>query len=807
MKVKPFQIVPIDFQLKASETLLERSLFYRDNPQVSNVFVLKMPTGSGKTLTDYLYVLSLFKADPKAVVFFTTVGQGDIHLQACSKFKMYSDQKMNCLAVNEMMTLKHIKAHSVFFMNWESLNKTKKDSDEVISIFGKEYHESKTTYPMICEMIRKAGLNPYLIVDESQLSVSTEKSEFIIKQLNPIIQINQSATPSMIPTTQSDYFEVSLKQAQDAKLIVKGFKFQEGFKKNQVITLDLMIKQSLALSQNLENLSINENKHFIPLIGIQLPNGSESTIKLKELKTILEKENITEENGTLFIHLDEEKTNHRLSELDSPNSKVKVLIFKQAIATGWDCTRAKIWVKLRDIKKESFNIQTGGRFLRTVFTNYFDNDKLNYAYLFTDQDNYDYDESLFSPSKEYAPSLEIEIDQELKLENYSLLNSFNSRQNNYGDYKSDISNHVFDKFLLSLKISKSNSQDDNLKLLEDSGFDLNLNNVRSIIGNKTVNVDEFLNSQAQDNSAKLTFQLSENEPTFKLKSLFKVDYCHDFSFERSWKAFLGAVNKIAPLFFKDNCIYNFHCLLSNNSNWEKFVALTKNDLVKYQKNRKSSLSKETVENIFLLHPKREVSSLNNTLVPVVNSVYGVNDNKKWVSCVIASKRGDKHSDSQVEQDFFNYWNSICFQDLKDSKVFLFRNGTNTEQDLRIPYLNPQTKIEAGFFPDLILIKKTAKGFKTCIFDIKHENDLKTLNTEDSVYAKHQALQNYINTYSCEENQISGGLLVQIKGSSGLSFFRVFSEELNLLELNKGDYSSGQDFASFIKNSTKLKKVA
>jgi len=64
----------------------------------------------------------------------------------------------------------------------------------------------------------------------------------------------------------------------------------------------------------------------------------------------------TLDNQKLAIWLSEDKTNKELIDLD--NSPVKVLIFKQAIATGWDCPRAQILIMFREIKTISFEIQT-----------------------------------------------------------------------------------------------------------------------------------------------------------------------------------------------------------------------------------------------------------------------------------------------------------------------------------------------------------------------------------------------------------------------------------------------------------------
>jgi type III restriction enzyme len=54
--------------------------------------------------------------------------------------------------------------------------------------------------------------------------------------------------------------------------------------------------------------------------------------------------------------LSENKTNKDL--IDIQNSPVEALIFKQAIATGWDCPRAQILVMFREIKTVTFEIQT-----------------------------------------------------------------------------------------------------------------------------------------------------------------------------------------------------------------------------------------------------------------------------------------------------------------------------------------------------------------------------------------------------------------------------------------------------------------
>lgn len=59
---------------------------------------------------------------------------------------------------------------------------------------------------------------------------------------------------------------------------------------------------------------------------------------------------------------------------------------KQAVATGWDCPRAKILVKLREGMGDVFTIQTIGRIRRMPEHKHYSNELLDYAYIYTFDD-------------------------------------------------------------------------------------------------------------------------------------------------------------------------------------------------------------------------------------------------------------------------------------------------------------------------------------------------------------------------------------------------------------------------------------
>ena len=93
----------------------------------------------------------------------------------------------------------------------------------------------------------------------------------------------------------------------------------------------------------------------------------------------------TYKNKMLAKWLSEEKIN----TLDVTDEYSKSnLIMKQAISTGWDCPRAKILVKLRENMTETFETQTIGRIRRMPRARHYDNDLLDFCFLYTFDEKY-----------------------------------------------------------------------------------------------------------------------------------------------------------------------------------------------------------------------------------------------------------------------------------------------------------------------------------------------------------------------------------------------------------------------------------
>ncbi len=141
-----------------------------------------------------------------------------------------------------------------------------------------------------------------------------------------------------------------------------------------------------------DSKKLNKNYKY-PLVMIQLSDKtpkSDEEDKTSQILKILENQKIHKNHIAIWlsndhrIASDKSKSKDVVSLKDKiiNDSNIRFLIFKQAIATGWDIPRANIWVKLREIKNDAFQIQTMGRVLRNQFKKYYNNPLIDSAFIF-----------------------------------------------------------------------------------------------------------------------------------------------------------------------------------------------------------------------------------------------------------------------------------------------------------------------------------------------------------------------------------------------------------------------------------------
>lgn len=336
--------------------------------------VMKAPTGSGKTiiLIDYVDTY-LSNVDKKTAFIWLCPGKGNLEEQSRKKMQKLSPGRKTQNLFDAL--LGGFSESSTTFINWELV--TKKGNTAIRD------SERKNLFDRIAEAHR-SGIAFIVIIDEEH-SNNTAKARTIIDAFAAKHTIRVSATA--IENKRYEFFEIDELDVINAGLITKALYVNEGITENLTIDddydtlLDLADMKRKAIAERYKGIG----KIIRPLVLIQFPNGKPETIKAVEEK--LASMGYTYENGMVSKWMSEDKKD--LPDNLTENDGIPVfLLMKQAISTGWDCPRAKILVKLREGMSESFEIQTIGRIRRMPEATHYDDNLLDFCYVYTFDEKY-----------------------------------------------------------------------------------------------------------------------------------------------------------------------------------------------------------------------------------------------------------------------------------------------------------------------------------------------------------------------------------------------------------------------------------
>ena len=366
------------YQTKYVKKLKEEILDLLDSSE-KEICVFQSPTGSGKTIIMAECLKDLCEESEK-VLSFIWVSVRKLHNQSKDKLERYyeSSRVLKCSNFNDL-TDKKIDKNEILFINWESINK--KNKSTIIKENEQEFYLEK-----VIENTREDGNEVILIIDESHHTASSDKSKELISSLSPKVTVEVSATPHL----NERLIKVRLDEVKSAEMIKKEISINPEFMKIKIDDKEsdeVVITQGLRKREQLRTMYTREKSNINPLMLVQLPDKKQGIEEKKDkIVSILKNNNVTEENGKLAIWLSEDKSN-TLSNIEKPDNEVEVLIFKQAIALGWDCPRASILVIFRESKSFSFTIQTIGRIMRMPELKHYTEEELNKGFVFTNLEN------------------------------------------------------------------------------------------------------------------------------------------------------------------------------------------------------------------------------------------------------------------------------------------------------------------------------------------------------------------------------------------------------------------------------------
>jgi len=392
LELKEYQLDAVHEILDGAENAMIR---HRNNSKKLFAISLSSPTGSGKTIImtsvieTILYGSEDFDPIPDATVLWVS-DKPSLNEQTKRKMSMHSIhiKESQLRIVNHGFDQRTFDKGKIYFANTQILGKA-----------GTTYHEQSDTrkYPIwetINNSVRESGEKIILIIDEAHRGVNSKgktSGGTIFQQLmdgkegnlpTPIV-IGISATPerfidSMMkdPTRTLEQVNVPTSEVKKSGLIKDKLVIShpETPMKESMTLLTSAIAKIKKFEKEWAEYTKEQNEPVVlPLLVIQVPSGCLDEFYEKILQKIKSEwpelpddsvRNSMEGHSTLTV-----KDKHRVKYVSPPDIQddvsVRVVLFKQALNTGWDCPRAEVMISFAVAEDPTYVAQTIGRMVRT----------------------------------------------------------------------------------------------------------------------------------------------------------------------------------------------------------------------------------------------------------------------------------------------------------------------------------------------------------------------------------------------------------------------------------------------------------
>lgn len=710
--------------------------------------VFKSPTGSGKTLmiSSVIEEEVAERENDNFCFVWASIGKGELQKQSYNSVKSYVQGHPVCTLLEEDFfgSRRFIKNHEVIFVNWEKLISKDRGTGDWKNNLMKDSEGHN-----FCDVIRqtkKNGTKIILIVDESHIGSSSKSriAEFKDNILNPYMTIEMSATPSSDPDVS-----VNPQRVIDEGIIKEDVIVNEGIsaedrtlaeKDSEQLVLECAEAKRQEIIAAYKEVGANVN----PLVLVQIPNTDAGEAKKIVVNDFLRERGITEENGQLK-HWYDNKGNFDKNAIKRNDDETCYLVFKTAVATGWDCPRAHILVKFREGRSETFEIQTIGRILRTAEAKKYDNPILDNAYIFTNIASFETTPESYNPNKiktEFSYMREPYTKQSVWEQ--TLLDSFyRSRE---GDYNSADSrfNEYFEKEFMDYFDLKEEDKYQlwtvNAEKLEAGGLNLDIKTKDIIIPEIRINAEDIDDPQAVFEKT-VTVRMSESDIQANFYKIIKENL-NGLAYVRSRSpintAVVDVIGKFYNAYSRGNKISSTHKLMVQN--WVIFAVILNRATAKFREMIQEEAGLKGIHYDFKIEDKRGYSMDTHEILKLEKSLY------QPLRVLINRQTGKVN---QLEKNFLTYLNK------SDEVEWFWENGTELMKiNFGISYNNGANT----FQPDFIV--KFTNG-NVGIFDTKAIDQ-----RVDDTTVKAEALWKYISDINNDKDRspkVVGGIVVEKGG--------------------------------------------
>lgn len=684
------QIQLKQFQQDAIDKILEQF----ENPDGTQKMLVKAPTGSGKTIT-LIGLIERMEADyPGRYVYcWLTPGKGELEEQSEEKMKRFSPS-LNTGNLNDVLT-SGFNADITYFINWESI--TKKGNRAI------KDSERKSLYTQIATA-HANGIEFIVLIDEEHQN-NTTKARDVIDAMSPIREIRVSATPDL--RRGIDSYIISEEVVIAEQLITKALYINRdlsvGLLKDENDELRLLIDKADEMRRLILQAYKKQGEDINPLVLVQFPSLSDSMIT--RVEKILELKGYTYDNQMVAswfsVENNADKSKHskklgkiNIGEVNDINSithndaKPCFLLFKQALATGWDCPRAKVLVKLRDNMNETFEIQTLGRLRRMPKAVHYGNDLLDCAYLYTLDEKYK--EAVINDGAGYEVR-RVFLKPEAKP--IKIYKEYIDNDHNHVDMKVArklLYTYFMDKFNLVSLVQNPNGEKYNINALAAHGFVFGTKLIRKFLNGRFRTLTEVMNANSE---SAVKFEVNTHTHGLLLRhelgrfsKILGLDYDNTKRlvktlFMSGQASRTSLAYKVIPLELRE-----FYAFIINNKD------LIYDALVDFEK-KSQSRSQLPQQNQIFVDIKEQVSSiLSEEIYPIIPEVDSINFVKNVYNGYDSSMLDFRSTPEKLFEKYCETLRSI---------KFIYKNGDKGVNYISMVYQMALGKARS-FYPDYLV---------------------------------------------------------------------------------------------------------
>lgn len=739
-----------DYQRTAVDKLKSRLTLLLDENS-SDTIVFKAPTGSGKTfMASALFEEIATENDTKRFcVVLACPGKGELHKQSFNAVKDYLGGNPVCSLLEDDFfgTRKDIHNKEIVFVNWEKLVDKDRETGKWKNNLMKD--QEGLNFINVLDNTRNEGISIILLVDESHIGANANARirEFKDTIIQPLVTIEMSATPLSSPNVT-----INPQDVIDEGMIKGDVIVNEGISKkdrslaekdSELIVLEKAFNKRNELKKAYENIGSIVN----PLVLIQIPNTEAGEDKKRVVSDFLNERGIAEENSKLKFWCDD-KGNFDKKAIRNIDDITEYLVFKTAVATGWDCPRAQILVKFRDGKSETFEIQTIGRILRTAEAKSYNDELLDSAYIFTNIKDFETRKETYSPNRiKTETSYFRKPYTKLKVWEQTQLRSFyRSRQGDYNSADSrfaGIYEKEFMKFFNFDDSEKYGFYTKNGEKMAAKGFNLDINTDDLLIQETDISSKTIDEEQKVLNDT-VTVKMSETDVIAQYYDLIKQNL-NGLAFVRSKSPINSSVidtfSKFYNAFQRSIKVAAIQRLMVNNS--AIFAEILSNATEEFRKLLEADKGKKCEHYDFKVEDKRSYSLETHESIDAPKSLY---------QPLFVAKDATTGHINKLEKEFLEYL------DNSDDVEWYWENGPEL---MRVNFGIGYNGDMNTFQPDFIV---KFKDGTVGIFDTKGIGQ-RVEDTKVKAEALHRYLTN-INQNRGYAPKVIGGIVVR----SGTQFY-------------------------------------